>query len=132
MLPPRRALLSVSDKARLAAFGSGLHALGFELVSTGGTAAALRAADLPVTDVSAITGVAEMLDGRVKTVHPRIHGGILADRSLAAHRAQLAEAAIAPFALVVVNLYPFARAAERPGIALPELVEEIDIGGPAL
>jgi phosphoribosylaminoimidazolecarboxamide formyltransferase/IMP cyclohydrolase len=132
MLPPRRALLSVSDKAGLAAFARGLHELGFELVSTGGTAAALRDEGLPVTDVASITGVAEMLDGRVKTLHPRIHGGILADRSVAAHRAQLAEAAIAPFALVVVNLYPFARAAERPGISLPELVEEIDVGGPTL
>jgi phosphoribosylaminoimidazolecarboxamide formyltransferase/IMP cyclohydrolase len=132
MLPPRRALLSVSDKAGLAAFARGLHELGFELVSTGGTAAALRDEGLPVTDVAAITGVAEMLDGRVKTLHPRIHAGILADQALADHRAQLAEAAIAPFALVVVNLYPFARAAERPGISLPELVEEIDIGGPTL
>jgi phosphoribosylaminoimidazolecarboxamide formyltransferase/IMP cyclohydrolase len=132
MLSPRRALLSVSDKEGLAAFARGLHELGFELVSTGGTAAALRDEGLPVTDVAAITGVAEMLAGRVKTLHPRIHGGILADRARPDHRAQLAAAAIAPFALVVVNLYPFARAAERPGITLPELVEEIDIGGPTL
>ena len=132
MLPPRRALLSVSDKAGLADFATGLHDLGFELVSTGGTAAALREAGLPVTDVAAVTGFAEMLDGRVKTLHPRIHGGILADRTLAEHRAQLAAAAIAPFAVVAVNLYPFARAAETPGISLPELIEQIDIGGPAL
>jgi phosphoribosylaminoimidazolecarboxamide formyltransferase/IMP cyclohydrolase len=132
MLPPRRALLSVSDKTGLTAFARGLHELGFELVSTGGTAATLRDEGLPVTDVAATTGVAEMLDGRVKTLHPRIHGGILADRDLPEHRAQLAAAAIAPFSLVVVNLYPFARAAERPGITLPELVEEIDIGGPTL
>jgi phosphoribosylaminoimidazolecarboxamide formyltransferase/IMP cyclohydrolase len=132
MLPPRRALLSVSDKSELAGFARGLHELGFELVSTGGTAAALRGEGLPVTDVAATTGVAEMLDGRVKTLHPRIHGGILANRALPEHRAQLAAAAIAPFSLVVVNLYPFAHAAERPGITLPELVEEIDIGGPTL
>lgn len=132
MLPPRRALLSVSDKAGLADFAKVLGELGFELVSTGGTAMALREAGLAVTDVAAMSGVAEMLDGRVKSLHPRIHGAILADRRTASHRAQLAEAAIAPFAIVVVNLYPFALAAERPGIALSELVEEIDIGGPAL
>ncbi|MDH5580054.1 MAG: bifunctional phosphoribosylaminoimidazolecarboxamide formyltransferase/IMP cyclohydrolase, partial [Betaproteobacteria bacterium] len=129
---PRRALLSVSDKAGLPELGGGLVGLGFELVSTGGTAAALRAAGLPVTDVAAVTGFPEMLDGRVKTLHPRIHGGILADRRRAAHREALVAAAIAPFELVVVNLYPFGEAAERPGIALDELIEEIDIGGPSL
>ncbi|HSL35149.1 MAG TPA: phosphoribosylglycinamide formyltransferase, partial [Candidatus Limnocylindrales bacterium] len=129
---PRRALLSVSDKAGLAELGRGLVGLGFELVSTGGTARALRDAGLPVTDVAAVTGFPEMLDGRVKTLHPRIHGGILADRRLADHRRQLLAAAIAPFELVVVNLYPFAAAAERPGITLDELVEEIDIGGPSM
>ena len=85
-----------------------------------------------MTDVAAVTGFPEMLDGRVKTLHPRVHGGILADRRLAEHRRQLAAAAIAPFELVVVNLYPFAAAAERPGISLDELVEEIDIGGPSM
>ena len=129
---PRRALLSVSDKTGLAEFGAGLVRLGFELVSTGGTARALRAAGLPVTDVAAVTGFPEMLDGRVKTLHPRVHGGILADRRLAAHREQLAAAAIEPFELVVVNLYPFAAAAERPGISFDDLVEEIDIGGPSM
>ena len=129
---PRRALISVSDKTGLIDFGRGLVELGFELVSTGGTARALREAGLPVTDVAAVTGFPEMLDGRVKTLHPRIHAGILADRRLAPHRDALAAAAIAPFELVVVNLYPFAAAAERPGIALDELVEEIDIGGPSM
>ncbi len=129
---PRRALLSVSDKAGLVAFATGLVRAGFELVSTGGTARALREAGLPVTDVAAVTGFPEMLDGRVKTLHPSVHGGILADRRLAEHRRQLLEAAIAPFELVVVNLYPFAAAAERPGITLDELVEEIDIGGPSM
>jgi len=129
---PKRALLSVSDKTGLAGFGAGLVRLGFELVSTGGTAKALRVAGLPVTDVAAVTGFPEMLDGRVKTLHPRVHAGILADRRLASHREQLAAAAIDPFDLVVVNLYPFAAAAERPGITFDALVEEIDIGGPSM
>ncbi len=129
---PRRALLSVSDKTGLPEFGAGLVRLGFELVSTGGTARALRAAGLPVTDVAAVTGFPEMLDGRVKTLHPRVHAGILADRRLASHREQLAAAAIDPFDLVVVNLYPFAAAADKPGISFDELVEEIDIGGPSM
>jgi phosphoribosylaminoimidazolecarboxamide formyltransferase / IMP cyclohydrolase len=129
---PRRALLSVSDKTGLAGFAAGLVGFGFELVSTGGTARALRDAGLPVTDVAAVTGFPEMLDGRVKTLHPRVHGGILADRRLADHRRQLLAAAIAPFELIVVNLYPFAAAAERPGITFDELVEEIDIGGPSM
>src|SRR5439155_23226165 len=89
---------------------------------------ALRDAGLPVTDVAAVTGAPEMLDGRVKTLHPRIHAGILADRRLADHRRQLIAAGIAPFELVIVNLYPFAAAADRPGITFDELVEEIDIG----
>ena len=129
---PRRALLSVSDKTGLVPFAAHLVGLGFELVSTGGTAHALREGGLPVTDVAAVTGFPEMLDGRVKTLHPRVHGGLLADRRLANHRQQLLAAAIAPFELVVVNLYPFAAAAERPGIAFDELVEEIDIGGPSM
>jgi phosphoribosylaminoimidazolecarboxamide formyltransferase/IMP cyclohydrolase len=129
---PRRALLSVSDKAGIVELGRGLVDAGFELVSTGGTARVLREAGLAVTDVSAVTGFPEMLDGRVKTLHPRVHAGILADRRLADHRRQLVAAAIAPFELVVVNLYPFAAAAERPGITFDELVEEIDIGGPSM
>ncbi len=129
---PRRALLSVSDKTGLLPFARGLVDAGFELVSTGGTARAIRDAGLPVTDVVAITSAPEMLDGRVKTLHPRIHAGILADRRLVDHRRQLVAAGIAPFELVVVNLYPFAAAAERPAITFDELVEEIDIGGPSL
>jgi phosphoribosylaminoimidazolecarboxamide formyltransferase/IMP cyclohydrolase len=129
---PRRALLSVSDKTGLADLGRGLVARGFELVSTGGTARALRDAGLPVTDVAAVTGSPEMLDGRVKTLHPRVHGGLLADRRLDDHRRQLLGAGIAPFELVVVNLYPFAAALERPGITVDELIEEIDIGGPSM
>jgi phosphoribosylaminoimidazolecarboxamide formyltransferase / IMP cyclohydrolase len=129
---PRRALLSVSDKTGLVEFARGLVALGIELVSTGGTARALRDGGLPVTDVAAVTGFPEMLDGRIKTLHPRVHAGLLADRRLPDHRRQLLAAAIAPFELVVVNLYPFATAAERPGITLDELVDEIDIGGPSM
>jgi phosphoribosylaminoimidazolecarboxamide formyltransferase/IMP cyclohydrolase len=129
---PRRALLSVSDKTGLADLGRDLVERGYELVSTGGTARTLRDAGLPVTDVSAVTGFAEILDGRVKTLHPAIHAGILADHRQAAHRTALLERGIAPFELVVVNLYPFAAAAERPGVTLDELVEEIDIGGPSL
>ncbi len=129
---PRRALLSVSDKTGLVELGRGLVGHGFELVSTGGTARALRDAGLAVTDVSAVTGFPEILDGRVKTLHPAIHGGVLADRRRPEHRETLLAAGIAPFELVVVNLYPFAAAAEREGITLDELIEEIDIGGPAL
>ena len=129
---PRRALLSVSDKTGLVELGRGLVARGFELVSTGGTARTLRDAGLPVTDVAGVTGSPEMLDGRVKTLHPRVHGGILADRRLDDHRRQLLAAAIAPFELVVVNLYPFSAALERPGITVDELIEEIDIGGPSM
>ncbi|HEY8167486.1 MAG TPA: bifunctional phosphoribosylaminoimidazolecarboxamide formyltransferase/IMP cyclohydrolase [Candidatus Limnocylindrales bacterium] len=128
----RRALLSVSDKTGLVDLAQGLAASMFELVSTGGTARTLRDAGLPVTDVAAVTGQPEMLDGRVKSLHPAIHGGILADRRRAAHRLALSEALVAPFELVVVNLYPFAAAAERPGASLDELIEEIDIGGPTL
>lgn len=128
----RRALISVSDKRGLVPLGKGLSGLGFELVSTGGTARALREAGLDVTDVAAVTGVPEMLDGRVKTLHPRIAAGILADRRLAGHREQLAAAGIEPFELVIVNLYPFETASQRAGISADELVEEIDIGGPTL
>jgi phosphoribosylaminoimidazolecarboxamide formyltransferase/IMP cyclohydrolase len=132
MPPPRRALLSVSDKSGLVALAGGLARLGFELVSTGGTARAIRDAGLAVTEVAAVTGFPEMLDGRVKTLHPGVHAGILADRRRAGHREALIGAAIAPFELVVVNLYPFAEAAARPGTTFDALVEEIDIGGPSM
>jgi phosphoribosylaminoimidazolecarboxamide formyltransferase/IMP cyclohydrolase len=112
--------------------GRGLVARGWELVSTGGTARTLREAGLPVTDVAAVTGFPEMLDGRVKTLHPSVHAGLLADRRRADHREALAAAGIAPFDLVVVNLYPFAAAARKPGLTFDELVEEIDIGGPSI
>ena len=130
--PGRRALVSVSDKRGLLELAGGLVERGWQLVSTGGTARAIRDAGLPVTDVAAVTGAPEMLDGRVKTLHPRIAGGVLADLRLASHREQLAEQGIEPFALVIVNLYRFEEAAARPGIDDDELIEEIDIGGPTL
>jgi phosphoribosylaminoimidazolecarboxamide formyltransferase/IMP cyclohydrolase len=129
---PRRALLSMSDKRGLVEFGRGLAELGFELVSTGGTARALREAGLAVTDVAGVTGSPEMLDGRVKTLHPAIEAGILADLRRSDHRAQLSAAAFDPFEVVAVNLYPFEEAAARPDITLDELIEEIDVGGPTM
>ncbi len=135
MPPPpaaARALLSVSDKSGLVEFARGLAALGFELISTGGTRKHLQAAGLAVTGVSEVTGFPEILDGRVKTLHPRIHGGILADRSQPAHTAALAEHGIERFDLVAVNLYPFESTIARPAIAESEAIEMIDIGGPAM
>jgi phosphoribosylaminoimidazolecarboxamide formyltransferase / IMP cyclohydrolase len=127
-----RALLSVSDKTGLVELARGLAERGFELVSTGGTARAIRDAGIDVIDVAEVTGAPEMLDGRVKTLHPRIHAGVLANLHDPAHRAQLAEQGIEPFSLVVVNLYQFEQAAQRSGISDEELIEEIDIGGPTL
>ena len=128
----RRALLSVSDKSGLIPFATALVARGYELVSTGGTASALAAAGLPVTSVADVTGFPEMLDGRVKTLHPRVHGGILARRDHPDDLAALAEHGIGLIDLVVVNLYPFAAAAARPDLPFDHLIEEIDIGGPSM
>jgi phosphoribosylaminoimidazolecarboxamide formyltransferase/IMP cyclohydrolase len=127
----RRALLSVSDKTGLAAFARALAEMGVELVSTGGTAAALRAEGLSIKDVSELTGFPEMLDGRVKTLHPKIHGGLLAVRGDAEHEAQASEHGIEPIDLLVVNLYPF-EATVAKGAPYDACVENIDIGGPAL
>jgi phosphoribosylaminoimidazolecarboxamide formyltransferase/IMP cyclohydrolase len=127
-----RALLSVSDKSGLVEFARGLHTRGFQLVSTGGTATALERAGLPVQSVADVTGFPEMMDGRLKTLHPRIHGGILARRSDPAHLAAAAAHGVALIELVVVNLYPFVTAAGNPDTAVPDLIEEIDIGGPTL
>ncbi len=127
-----RALLSVSDKTGLVDFARGLARLPVALISTGGTAKALRDAGLPVTDVSALTGFPEMLDGRVKTLHPKIHGGILARRDDPNHLRQCQEHAIAGIDLVVVNLYPFEATLARPGVTRDEAIEQIDIGGPAM
>jgi phosphoribosylaminoimidazolecarboxamide formyltransferase / IMP cyclohydrolase len=127
-----RALLSVSDKAGVAGFAQGLAALGVEILSTGGTAHLLREQGLNIREVSDFTGFPEMLDGRVKTLHPRIHGGILAIRSNPAHQAQIHEHGMAYIDLVAVNLYPFEKTAATPGVELPELIENIDIGGPSM
>jgi phosphoribosylaminoimidazolecarboxamide formyltransferase/IMP cyclohydrolase len=127
-----RALLSVSDKSHLVPFAAGLRDLGFELVSTGGTARALQAAGLPVTGISDVTRFPEMLDGRVKTLHPAVHGGILARRSRPEHLEAIRSQGIVPVDVVAVNLYPFARAAADPSTSFDALVEEIDIGGPSL
>jgi phosphoribosylaminoimidazolecarboxamide formyltransferase/IMP cyclohydrolase len=127
-----RVLLSVSDKRGIAELARGLAGLDYELVSTGGTAQTLREAGLEVTEVAQVTGAPEMLDGRVKTLHPRIAAGVLADLRDPEHRAQLAQQGIVPFGLVVVNLYRFEEAAARQGIGEDELIEEIDIGGPTL
>lgn len=127
-----RALLSVSDKTGLAEFARGLAALGFDLVSTGGTARALREAGLAVADVSDVTRFPEMLDGRVKTLHPAVHGGLLARRDAAEHMATIAEHGIEPIDVVAVNLYPFRETVARAGVTPEEAVEQIDIGGPSM
>ncbi len=127
-----RALISVSDKTGLVDFARGLAARGFTVVSTGGTARALGEAGVPVVPVSEVTGAPEMMDGRVKTLHPHIHGGILARRDHAGDQAALARLGIEPIDVVAVNLYPFRQAAADPATEVPDLVEEIDIGGPSL
>ncbi|QFQ99895.1 bifunctional phosphoribosylaminoimidazolecarboxamide formyltransferase/IMP cyclohydrolase [Streptomyces phaeolivaceus] len=129
--PLRRALVSVYDKTGLEELARGLHAAGVELVSTGSTAARIAAADVPVTKVEELTGFPECLDGRVKTLHPKVHAGILADLRLDSHRQQLDELGVAPFDLVVVNLYPF-RETVASGATPDECVEQIDIGGPSM
>jgi phosphoribosylaminoimidazolecarboxamide formyltransferase/IMP cyclohydrolase len=128
----RRALLSVTDKTGLAEFARGLAELGVQMLSTGGTARLLREAGLPVQDVAEVTGFPEMLDGRVKTIHPRIAAGVLAVRSKPEHIAALEAHGIPLIDMVVVNLYAFEQAAARAGVSLEELVENIDIGGPTL
>lgn len=129
--PIARALLSVSDKTGLVEFATALVKAKAELVSTGGTHRALKDAKLPVSDISALTGLPEMMDGRVKTLHPKVHGGILAIRENKEHAASMHEHAIPPIDLVVVNLYPFEQTVAK-GAALKDCIENIDIGGPAL
>ena len=130
--PVAQALLSVSDKSGLVEFARGLAAHGVQLLSTGGTAKALAEAGLAVTDVGSYTGFPEMLDGRVKTLHPKVHGGILARRDLPAHVAALREHGIPTIDLVVVNLYPFRETVAKPGCTLEDAIENIDIGGPSM
>ncbi|HEX7369772.1 MAG TPA: bifunctional phosphoribosylaminoimidazolecarboxamide formyltransferase/IMP cyclohydrolase [Rhodanobacteraceae bacterium] len=126
----RRALLSVSDKTGLADMGRALHALGIEIVSTGGSAKALREAGIPVRDVSELTGFPEIMDGRVKTLHPKVHGGLLGRRGT--DDAVMLDLSIAPIDLLIVNLYPFARTVAHAGTTYEEAIEQIDIGGPAM
>ena len=128
----RRALLSVTDKTGLVEFAQVLAGFGVELVSTGGTARALRGAGLTVKDISDLTGFPEMLDGRVKTLHPRVHGGLLYIRGNAEHEAAVAAHGIEPIDMVVVNLYAFEKTAAQPGVAFGHLIENIDIGGPSM
>ena len=128
----RRALLSVHDKTGVVDFAKGLQALGVEILSTGGTAKLLRDAGVPVVDVAQVTGFPEMLDGRVKTLHPAVHGGILARRDVPAHMQALEAHGIGPIDLVVVALYPFEQTVARPGVTPEEAIENIDIGGPSM
>ncbi|HEY6166711.1 MAG TPA: bifunctional phosphoribosylaminoimidazolecarboxamide formyltransferase/IMP cyclohydrolase [Verrucomicrobiae bacterium] len=128
----QRALLSVSDKTGLIDFARTLAAAGVELISTGGTAKAIRDAGLEVKDVTEHTGFPEMLDGRVKTLHPKVHGGLLYLRGNAAHEATVKEHGIAPIDLVVVNLYPFEATVAKPNVSLHDAIENIDIGGPSM
>src|SRR5215468_10530516 len=129
MIRIKRALVSVSDKRGVEELARGLQRHGVEVLSTGGTARALRDAGAQVTEVAAYTGAPEILDGRVKTLHPRIHGGLLG-RDLPSHRADMAAHDILPIDLLVVNLYPFRETVARPGVTLQSAIENIDIGGP--
>ncbi len=130
--PIRRALLSVTDKTGLVELARTLAGFGVELISTGGTARALRDAGLTVRDISDLTGFPEMLDGRVKTLHPRVHGGLLYIRGNAEHEAAVAAHEIQPIDMVVVNLYAFEKTAAQPGVSFGHLIENIDIGGPSM
>lgn len=127
-----RALISVYDKAGLVEFARELAALKIEILSTGGTARLLREAGIAVRDVAEVTGWPEMLGGRVKTLHPKVHGGILFQRGKAEDRKQIGEHSIAPIDLVVVNLYPFEQTVAKPNVSLHDAIENIDIGGPSM
>src|ERR1700744_3954023 len=129
---PKRALLSVSDKTGLVDFAKALVQAGYELISTGGTSKALRDAGLTVADISDVTGFPEMLDGRAKTLHPKVHGGLLFLRDNEEHKKQAQAHDIAPIDLVVVNLYPFEQTISKADVTLEEAIENIDIGGPSM
>ena len=129
---PRRALVSVSDKTNLDSFVAGLCELGFEIISTGGTKRFLQSHDIPVIDISEYTGFPEIMDGRVKTLHPKVHGAILGRPQLASDLAAMSEHGIIPFELVVCNLYPFEETIAREGVTVDEAIEQIDIGGPSM
>src|SRR5271165_2179017 len=127
----QRAILSVTDKSGLVDFARHLSQIGVELLSTGGTAKLLRESGIAVKDISELTGFPEMLDGRVKTLHPMVHGGILHVRSNEKHRVAVAEHGIQPIDMVVVNLYAFEKTAAKPGVEFEDIIENIDIGGPS-
>lgn len=128
----KRALISVSDKTGLVEFAKALSDLGVEIISTGGTAKVLSDAGIKVTNISDVTGFPEMMEGRVKTLHPKVHGGILADRTKPEHLQEAKEHEIQLIDLVVVNLYPFAKTVAKPDVTLEEAIENIDIGGPSM
>ena len=128
----RRALISVSDKTGVVDFARELAGLGFEIVSTGGTAKAITDAGIPCTGVSDITGFPECLDGRVKTLHPAIHAGVLAMRSNPEHMKQIEQLGVVPIDVVCINLYPFKQTILKEGVTLEEAIENIDIGGPTM
>ena len=130
MKPIRRVLLSVTDKSGIVEFARVLAQYGAELVSTGGTARSLREAGVTVLDISDLTGFPEMLDGRVKTLHPKVHGGILYVRSNSEHQRAVAEHGIEAIDMVIVNLYAFGATLRKPGVHFAEVIENIDIGGP--
>ena len=132
MKPISRALMSVTDKSGLVEFAKFLAGYQIEILSTGGTAKLLRDNGVPVVEVSDFTGFPEMLDGRVKTLHPKVHGGILGRRDLMSHQEQMAAHGIVPIDLVVVNLYQFEKTVAKPGCTLEDAIENIDIGGPTL
>ena len=132
MADKKRALISVTDKSGIVQLAQELVNLGFEILSTGGTAKALQSAGIPVTEVSAYTGFPEIMDGRVKTLQPKIHGGLLGRRNDPKHREQMKSLGIEPIDLLVVNLYAFEKTVAKPGCTLEEAIENIDIGGPAL
>lgn len=128
----KRALISVSDKTKLEVLVQGLHELGFEIISTGGTGRFIQSLEIPVTDISAYTGFPELFDGRVKTLHPKVHGGLLYRRDLPEQQSQATEHGIGAIDLVVVNLYPFEKTIEKADVTLAEAIEQIDIGGPSM
>jgi len=132
MAKAKRALISVSDKTGAVEFAQGLAALGIEIISTGGTAKALNDAGVPTTGIESVTGFPECLDGRVKTLHPKIHGGLLAVRDNPAHMAQMQEHGVGMIDIVAVNLYPFVKTVSKPGVTLEDAIENIDIGGPSM
>jgi phosphoribosylaminoimidazolecarboxamide formyltransferase / IMP cyclohydrolase len=128
----QRAIISVSNKKGVVAFAKELHAMGVEILSTGGTAKTLRDGGLPVKDVSEHTGFPEMLDGRVKTLHPKIHGGLLSRRKNPKDMEEIAKHGIVPIDMVVVNLYPFEETISKPNVTFEDAIENIDIGGPTM